>query len=94
MAGSRVKLRCGFCDADSKAAHSFHFHHHRCLWAASPHAEAVWYVTKCKTSPMRAKQASVFNWANLESELIFCQLLIVDETYVCILVLCIDTRYN
>ncbi len=99
MAGTSVKLRFRFCDADVKAARSFHFHHHRCLWPASPHPEAVsskrwWYVTECKTSPMRAKQASVFNWANLESDLIFCQLLTVDETCVHILVLCIDTRCN
>jgi hypothetical protein len=43
---------------------------------------------------MRANQASVFNWANLESESIFFQLLIVDETCVRILVLCNDTRCN
>ncbi len=99
MAGTSVKLRFGFCDADIKAAPSRHFHHHPCLWPASPHAEAViskrwWYVTKCKTSPMTAKQACVCNWANLESDLIFCQLFIVDDICVRILVLCIDTRCN
>ncbi len=94
MAGTSVKLRFGFCDADVKAASSLHFHHHRCLWPASAHPEAVWYVTECKTSPMRTKQASVCNWANLESELIFCQVFIVDDTCVRILVLCIDTRCN
>jgi hypothetical protein len=29
---------------------------------------------------MRAKQASVCNWANLQSDLIFCRLFIVDDT--------------
>jgi len=51
IAGTRVKLRFGFCDADIKAAASLHFHQHPCLWRASPHAEAgiskrSWYVTK------------------------------------------------
>jgi len=99
IAGTRVKLRFGFCDADIKAAPSLHFHHHPCLWRASPHAEAgiskrSWYVTKWKSSPMRAKQASVCNWANLESDFIFCQLFIVDDTCVRILVLCIHPRCN
>lgn len=51
-----------------------------------------WYVTICKTSRMMAEQTSVSNRANPESESIFCQLLIVDETCVRIIVLCIDTR--
>ncbi len=42
----------------------------------------------------RSKLASVCNWANLESDLIFCQLFNVDDTCVRILVLCIDTRCN
>ncbi len=109
MAGTSVKSRFGFCDADVKAAPSLHFHHHR--WHLSmrnqssgaaptsasaripPTIASDGMLLCAKTCLMRAEQARVSNWANLESEL-FSQLLIVDETCVRILVLCIDTIYK